>query len=82
MFFSHVVVLWFLQGIFAKTVFLLWCFCGEFVVECVANVVEKPRVFVVQKMGLAFEVYFCLGILSRPQAASVTEKPRLIEWMA
>jgi hypothetical protein len=60
----------------------LWCFCGEFVVECVVNVVEKPRVFVVRKMGQAFEVYFCLGILSRLQAASVTEKPRLIEWMA
>jgi hypothetical protein len=53
-----VVVLWFLQGIFAKTVFLLWYFCGAFVVRCVANVVGKPRVFAVGKMGQAFEVYF------------------------
>jgi hypothetical protein len=43
--FLGVVVLWFLQGIFAKKVFLLWCFGGEHVVECVANVVQKQRVF-------------------------------------
>jgi hypothetical protein len=55
--------------------------CGEFVVRCVANVVEKQRVFAVGKMGQAFEVYFCLGILSQLQRASVTEKPRLIEWI-
>jgi hypothetical protein len=44
--FLAVVVLRFLQGVFAKMAFLLWCFCGEFVVECVVNVVEKHRVFV------------------------------------
>jgi hypothetical protein len=33
-------------GIFAKKAFLLWCFCGEFVVECVVNVVQKRGVFV------------------------------------
>jgi hypothetical protein len=43
--FFGVVVLWFLQGISAEKVFLLWCFGGEHVVECVANVVQKQRVF-------------------------------------
>jgi hypothetical protein len=43
--FFGVVVLWFLQGIFAKKAILLWCFCGEFVVECVVNVVQKHGVF-------------------------------------
>jgi hypothetical protein len=52
------VILWFLQGIFAKRVLLVWCFCGEFVVECVANVVEKLRCFCVIKKGHHFEVYF------------------------
>jgi hypothetical protein len=57
--FFGVVDLWFLQGFFAKKVILTWCFCGEFVVECVVNVVEKQRVFAGRKIGQAFEVYFC-----------------------
>jgi hypothetical protein len=56
--FFGTVICWFLQGIFTKMVFLWWCFCGEFVVECVANVVEKPRVFAWLKTGHHFEVYF------------------------
>jgi hypothetical protein len=56
--FFGVVGLWFLQGFFAKKVVLTSCFCGEFVVECVVNVVEKQRVFVGRKIGQAFEVYF------------------------
>jgi hypothetical protein len=50
----------FLQGFFAKWTFLLWCFCGEFVVECVVNVVEKQRVFTRRKIGQVFQVYFFL----------------------
>jgi hypothetical protein len=29
----------FLQGYFRKTRVLVWCFCGENVVDCVVNVV-------------------------------------------
>jgi hypothetical protein len=29
----------FLLGVFEETGVLLWCFCGEVVVECVVNVV-------------------------------------------
>jgi hypothetical protein len=29
-----------LLGFLRKCVFLAWCFCGEFVVECVVNVVR------------------------------------------
>jgi hypothetical protein len=56
--FFDVAVLWFLQGFWAKMAFLLWCFCGEFVVDCVVNVVEKPRDFAGGKIGQTFEVYF------------------------
>jgi hypothetical protein len=30
----------FLQGVFENSGVLLWCFCGENVVECVQNVVR------------------------------------------
>jgi hypothetical protein len=29
----------FLQGVFRKSVVLVWCFCGENVVDCMVNVV-------------------------------------------
>jgi hypothetical protein len=54
----------FLQGFLAKMAFLLWCFCGEFVVGCVANVVEKPLDFAGGKIGQAFEVYFRVSDIS------------------
>jgi hypothetical protein len=49
---------WFLLGIFAIFAFPLWCFCGEVVVKCVANVVRGMSFVVVLKTGQAFEVYF------------------------
>jgi hypothetical protein len=36
---------WFLQGILRKSVGLVWCFCGEIVVNCVANVVLVHHIF-------------------------------------
>jgi hypothetical protein len=39
-----------LQGVLAKWLFLLWCFCGEDVVGCVAGMVIKPRDFVARKI--------------------------------
>jgi hypothetical protein len=35
----------FLLGVLEKCGGLLWCFCGEFVVECVVNVVGFVVVF-------------------------------------
>jgi hypothetical protein len=35
-------VLVFLLGFLRKTAVLVWCFCGEFVVECMVNVVVQP----------------------------------------
>jgi hypothetical protein len=58
--FFGVVVLWFLQGILAKTVFFGWYFCGEFVVECVANEVKSVVFFGRRKTGHRFEIYFRL----------------------
>jgi hypothetical protein len=49
-----------LQGVLAKCVVLLWCFCGVDVVECVAVVVIKPRDFGLRKIRHIFEIYFGL----------------------
>jgi hypothetical protein len=35
-------------------VFSLWCFCGQNVVSCVVNVVEKLSLFVEVKRGTGF----------------------------
>jgi hypothetical protein len=45
-------------GDFAENRVLLWCFCGEVVVDCVANVVNCRTVFAVLKMGHQFQLYF------------------------
>jgi hypothetical protein len=41
---------------------IVWCSVvvnrGEFVVNCVVNVVEKRSLFGVQKVGQGFELYF------------------------
>jgi hypothetical protein len=47
-------------GGFGKTGVCVWCFCGEFVVDCVVNVDTKPQLFRCRKMGQRFEVYFSL----------------------
>jgi hypothetical protein len=54
-------VLWFLQGVFAKTGFSVWCFSGEFVVRCVVNVVQMCGVFRGRKTGHHFGIYFRRG---------------------
>jgi hypothetical protein len=48
----------FLLGVLWKTAFLLWCFCGEVVVDCVANRGELVVTFAVRKMGQLFQLYF------------------------
>jgi hypothetical protein len=37
---------------------LVWCFCGEVVVECVANVVEKLSLLWTANVGHVFQLYF------------------------
>jgi hypothetical protein len=48
----------FLLGVLGKCGVLLWCFCGEFVVECVVNVVSFRSLLWRLEMGQGFEVYF------------------------
>jgi hypothetical protein len=36
----------------------MWCFCGEVVVECVANVVEKLALLWTANVGHVFQLYF------------------------
>jgi hypothetical protein len=49
------------RGISRKTVCRTWCFCGEDVVECVANVVILTVVFRRRKTGHPFKLYFLAG---------------------
>jgi hypothetical protein len=60
-----------LQGYFTKTVCRTWCFCGEHVVECVANVVILTVVFRWRKTGHPLELYFRLGLLESETAVRV-----------
>jgi hypothetical protein len=48
-------------GILEKTGGKTWCFCGEFVVECVVNVDRKQLLLWWANVGQVFEVYF-LGV--------------------
>jgi hypothetical protein len=48
----------FLLGVLAKTGDKTWCFCGEFVVDCVVNVVLLRTVFCGRRMGQGFWIYF------------------------
>jgi hypothetical protein len=53
------VVLWcFWRGVLGKEGVWVWCFDGEIVVECVADVVAKQWTFSRQKMRHHFELYF------------------------
>jgi hypothetical protein len=54
----------FLLGVLGKCGVLLWCFCGEFVVECVVNVVSFRSLLWWLGMGQGFEVYFGGGLRS------------------
>jgi hypothetical protein len=51
----------FLRGILENTVFWVWFFDGENVVDCVVNVVRSQRVFEARKIRHGFWKYF-LGI--------------------
>jgi hypothetical protein len=44
--------------VFGKRRRFLWFFCGEDVVECVVNVVRKPRCFDDGKIRHLFHIYF------------------------
>jgi hypothetical protein len=48
-----------LQGFLTKTGVQAWCFCGAFVVECVADAVLLQPSFAVRKIGHLFQLYFC-----------------------
>jgi hypothetical protein len=45
-------------GGFVEDRVFLWCFCGEVVVDCVANRGELVVTFAVRKMGQLFQLYF------------------------
>jgi hypothetical protein len=47
-----------LQGVLAKTGVKTWCFCGEFVVECVVKRGVLMVSFHARKMGQGFWIYF------------------------
>jgi hypothetical protein len=48
----------FLEGCFGKEGVWVWCFDGEFVVECVVEMDWKQRTFWQLKMRHDFELYF------------------------
>jgi hypothetical protein len=50
----------FLGGVLGKAVCRTWCFCGENVVECVVNVVEKPPLFAAEKWDRISKYFFAL----------------------
>jgi hypothetical protein len=50
-----------LLGIFQFLVCFVMVICGEFVVECVVNVVFYQTLFRGLKMGQVFEVYFLVA---------------------
>jgi hypothetical protein len=45
-------------GILRKTGDKMWCFDGQFVVDCVANVGRKQSLLWWANVGQVFEVYF------------------------
>jgi hypothetical protein len=48
----------FFQGVFAKIGVLVWCFCGEVVVDCVVNRGALMAVFWRLKICHCFGIYF------------------------
>ena len=55
---GFVVLRRFLRGALEKEGVWVWCFAGEFVVECVADVDAEQRTFWRLKMRHVFELYF------------------------
>jgi hypothetical protein len=47
-----------LRGFLRKCVFLVWCFCGEFVVECVVNVVGNGHFLAAEKWDRVLKFIF------------------------
>ena len=70
----------FLMGVLGKAVFFVWCFCGEFVVNCVAKPGQlcgfAPRL----KVGQDSNKYF-LGLSVRISAAGPVGRFRSGEWL-
>jgi hypothetical protein len=56
----------FFRGVAGKAVFLMWCFCGEVMVNCVVVVEKRHHVSWRLKTCHELEVYFRAGV----------EKPR------
>jgi hypothetical protein len=48
----------FFQGVLAKKGVLVWCFCGEVVVDCVVNRGALTAAFWRLKICHGFELYF------------------------
>jgi hypothetical protein len=49
------------EGVLEKMVGCVWCFCGEFVVGCVANVDEETAVARNRKKGTEILTLFLIG---------------------
>ena len=49
------------EGGSGKMTDLVWCFGGEFVVDCVANVVSSRTTFEVGKIRHVFQLYFLVA---------------------
>jgi hypothetical protein len=47
-------ICWCFGGVFGREGSWVWCFCGEFVVECAAKVEIKTALAWMQKMGQRF----------------------------
>jgi hypothetical protein len=61
-----------LEGGLEKMVACVWCFCGEFMVECVANVDEKQSSHGIRKIGTGILTLFLIGgIGGHPEGLAV-----------
>jgi hypothetical protein len=60
----------FLKGVGEKGVPNTWCFDGEFVVRCVANVVVKEHIFRVEKCANFLKFIFCVGVYDASETPS------------
>jgi hypothetical protein len=56
----------FLRGVLKKGWFLVWCFGGEFVVDCMADVAVWQPLIRSRKMRQVLQLYFWLPALKAP----------------
>jgi hypothetical protein len=61
-------------GFFENSECWMWCFCGQVVVECVANVVSGRSFFGVEKMRHVFQLFFLFD--TRLQGEGEKAKPK------